>query len=77
MKKIVSFVDEDGDFIGPWHQIEGLDPPEINQLVTLSQDGLTDVLYRVADVRHMLHRSLDGDFSQMIDIVLTKVEAKN
>ncbi len=45
--------------------------------MTLAQDGFKDVVYRVTDVRHVLHRSLDGDFAQMIDIVLTKVEATN
>lgn len=74
MRVLVSFIDDESNFIGPWHEIEGARPPAVGELVTLAQDGQrAELNFKAADVRHTIHRSIDGEFSQMIDVVLVQV----
>ncbi len=68
------FHDCEGFVLGPWHELDLDIPPREGDLVTLAADGLETVTYKVQQVTMIIHRSLDGELSQHIDVVVSHLD---
>lgn len=79
MKALYNFIEDGTGFdIGDLNGLELSVCPRAGEMVAFAADGQGDeVRYTVEHVKHIIHRNLDGEIAQIVDVSVRPVVAAN